>query len=199
MTRSTYRYVSRSILVRSRDSFLGNASFHLRLGRQRRMSSLEPLDKMEMQTHQQEHHHLHMILGEERCDPQYTYENGPRRASNWPGLCTTGKMQLLKFPDNYWLTVGKKPSFLSEVHFRAPSENAVNGKRARMSIQLGKLCSAPRKGAGVQRMKVPLGKLSVQLHSYRATPLSNRRWRSLGMKRGERPLSESAGRNASES
>jgi len=43
---------------------------------------------------------------------------------------------LLKFPDNYWLTVGKKPYFLSEIHFREPGENAVNGKRPRMSIQL---------------------------------------------------------------
>jgi carbonic anhydrase len=42
---------------------------------------------------------------------------------------------VLKFPDNYWLTVGKKPYNLAEVHFREPGENAVNGKRPRMSIQ----------------------------------------------------------------
>ena len=42
---------------------------------------------------------------------------------------------LLKFPDNYWLTVGKKPYFLTELHFRAPGENAVNGKRPPLSIQ----------------------------------------------------------------
>ena len=42
---------------------------------------------------------------------------------------------LLKFPDNYWLTVGKKPYNLTEFHFREPGENAVNGKRPRMSIQ----------------------------------------------------------------
>jgi carbonic anhydrase len=42
---------------------------------------------------------------------------------------------LLKFPDNYWLTVGKKPYNLAEVHFREPGENAVSGKRPRMSIQ----------------------------------------------------------------
>jgi carbonic anhydrase len=42
---------------------------------------------------------------------------------------------LLKFPDNYWLTVGKKPYNLTELHFREPGENAVNGKRPRMSIQ----------------------------------------------------------------
>jgi carbonic anhydrase len=42
---------------------------------------------------------------------------------------------LVKFPDNYWLTVGKKPYFLSELHFREPGENAINGKRPRMSVQ----------------------------------------------------------------
>jgi carbonic anhydrase len=42
---------------------------------------------------------------------------------------------LLKFPDNYWLTVGKKPYNLSELHFRVPGENAVGGKQPRMSIQ----------------------------------------------------------------
>jgi len=43
---------------------------------------------------------------------------------------------LTRFPDNDWLKVGKAPYFLSELHFRAPGENAVNGKRPRMSIQL---------------------------------------------------------------
>jgi len=42
---------------------------------------------------------------------------------------------LLKFPDNYWLTVGKKPYNLTEIHFREPGENALRGKRPRMSIQ----------------------------------------------------------------
>jgi len=42
---------------------------------------------------------------------------------------------LLKFPDNYWLKVGKKPYNLSEIHFREPGENAVDGKRPRMSVQ----------------------------------------------------------------
>ncbi len=42
---------------------------------------------------------------------------------------------LVKFPDNYWLQVGKKPYNLTELHFREPGENAVNGKRPRMSIQ----------------------------------------------------------------
>jgi carbonic anhydrase len=42
---------------------------------------------------------------------------------------------LVKFPDNYWLQVGKKPYNLTELHFREPGENAVDGKRPRMSIQ----------------------------------------------------------------
>jgi carbonic anhydrase len=43
---------------------------------------------------------------------------------------------LLKFPDNYWLTVGKKPYFLTELHFQVPGENAIDGNRPRMSVQL---------------------------------------------------------------
>jgi len=122
--------------------------------------------------HGQEHHHLHMAVGEEKCEPKFTYEEGPYGPSHWPGPCNTGKMQapidiqsakklpiydlkfnyqpadldivndcnqyriLVKFPDNYWLTVGKKPYFLTELHFREPGENAVSGKRPRMSIQL---------------------------------------------------------------
>ncbi len=42
---------------------------------------------------------------------------------------------LVKFPANYWLTVGKKPYNLSELHFREPGENAVRGNRPRMSVQ----------------------------------------------------------------
>lgn len=42
---------------------------------------------------------------------------------------------LVKFPDNYWLVVGKKPYNLTEIHFREPGENAVKGKRPRMSVQ----------------------------------------------------------------
>ena len=119
-----------------------------------------------------EHHHLHLPLGEEKCEPKFTYEEGPHGPSHWPGLCTTGKMQapidiqqsaqlriydltfnyqpadldiindcnhyrvLVKFPDNYWLTVGKKPYFLTELHFREPGETAIDGKRPRMSVQL---------------------------------------------------------------
>jgi len=136
----------------------------------------QPPEKVEPGQHgehgKKEHHHLHVILGEEKCDSQFTYEEGPRGPSHWPELCNTGKMQapidiqhaeklriydlkfnyqpadldiindcneyriLVKFPDNYWLTVGKKPYFLTELHFREPGENAVNGQRPRMSIQL---------------------------------------------------------------
>lgn len=40
------------------------------------------------------------------------------------------------FPDNYWLRVGKKPYFLTDIQFREPAEFAVNGKRAAMAVQL---------------------------------------------------------------
>lgn len=43
---------------------------------------------------------------------------------------------LVRFPDNDWLKIGRKPYFLTELHFRQPGENAVNGKRPRMSIEL---------------------------------------------------------------
>jgi carbonic anhydrase len=43
---------------------------------------------------------------------------------------------LVRFPDNHWLKVGRKPYFLTELHFRQPGENAVNGIRPRMSVEL---------------------------------------------------------------
>jgi carbonic anhydrase len=43
---------------------------------------------------------------------------------------------LVRFPDNDWLKVGRKPYFLTELHFRHPGENDVNGWRPRMSVQL---------------------------------------------------------------
>jgi|SRR5271166_2421983 len=132
----------------------------------------EPSETMDHGQHaQHDHHHLHMPLGEEKCAPTFTYDDGPLGPSHWPGVCATGKMQapidiqqaeklriydlkfnyqqadldvindcnqyriLVKFPDNYWLTVGKKPYFLTELHFRVPGENAVKGKRPRMSVQ----------------------------------------------------------------
>jgi carbonic anhydrase len=41
-----------------------------------------------------------------------------------------------RFPDNLWLKVARKPYRLSEIVFHAPAENAVNGQRAPMSLQL---------------------------------------------------------------
>jgi len=133
-----------------------------------------PPEKVEPGQHQhgKEHHHMHLFLGEEKCEPTFTYQDGARGPSHWPELCSSGKMQapidiqsaeklpinnlkfnyqpadldiindcnqyriLVKFPDNYWLMVGKKPYNLAEIHFREPGETAVNGKRPRMSIQL---------------------------------------------------------------
>jgi len=42
----------------------------------------------------------------------------------------------LRFPENQWLKVARKPYRLSEIDFHEPAENAVNGKRAPMSIEL---------------------------------------------------------------
>lgn len=42
----------------------------------------------------------------------------------------------LRFPQNYWLKVGKKPYRLSEVRFREPGETAVNGQRPQMALEL---------------------------------------------------------------
>jgi carbonic anhydrase len=132
----------------------------------------QPPEKMQPGQHPQHaHHHLHLPMGEEKCELKYAYDEGPLGPAHWPGLCNSGKMQapidiqrprkmpadqlkinyeaadldiindcnryrvLVKFPDNYWLVVGKKPYDLAELHFREPGENAVNGKRPRMSIQ----------------------------------------------------------------
>ena len=119
----------------------------------------EPPEKVQPgQQQHHEHHHLHMTMGEEKCEPKFTYEEGPLSPSHWPGLCNTGRMQapidiqhaeklridtlkisyqpadldiindcnqyriLVRFPDNYWLTVGKKPYNLTELHFREPGD-----------------------------------------------------------------------------
>jgi carbonic anhydrase len=42
----------------------------------------------------------------------------------------------VRFPDNQWLKLARKPYRLSEIDFHEPAENAVNGKRSPMSIQL---------------------------------------------------------------
>ena len=54
----------------------------------------EPPKKVEPGQHgQHEHHHLHMTMGEEKCDPKFTYDEGPLGPSHWPELCNTGEMQ----------------------------------------------------------------------------------------------------------
>jgi carbonic anhydrase len=108
----------------------------------------------------------------DKCDPKFSYAEGPHGPSHWEGVCTTGQMQApidiqhadklrlapmkyeyqpaeldiindcnhyriqVRFPDNFWLKVGKKPYFLSELHFHEPGENAVNGKRPAMAIHM---------------------------------------------------------------
>jgi carbonic anhydrase len=42
----------------------------------------------------------------------------------------------VRFPENLWLKVARKPYRLSEISFHEPGENAVHGKRSPMSIQL---------------------------------------------------------------
>lgn len=41
----------------------------------------------------------------------------------------------VRFPDNKWLRVARKPYRLSEIVFREPGETAINGKRPAMSLQ----------------------------------------------------------------
>jgi len=42
----------------------------------------------------------------------------------------------VRFPENQWFKVSRKPYRLSEIDFHQPEENAVNGKRSPMSLQL---------------------------------------------------------------
>lgn len=134
---------------------------------------LEQPEKVQPGQHQHHGgHHMNIPMGEEKCAPQFTFEEGPKGPGHWGEVCSSGKMQspidiqnpkklpinnlkfayqpadldvindcnqyrlLVRFPDNNWLTVGKKPYFLSELHFKQPGENAVDGKRPRMSVQL---------------------------------------------------------------
>lgn len=131
----------------------------------------QPPEKLEHGQHPA-HHHLRLQLGEEKCAPTFTYDEGPQGPNHWPNLCSSGKMQspidiqsaqklstiealkiayqpvdleivndcnkyriLVKFPDNLWVRLARKPYNLAEIHFREPGETAVNGKRPRMSIQ----------------------------------------------------------------
>ncbi len=128
--------------------------------------------------HPEQHQHGHGMNTpsgvSDRCEPTFTYHDGPQGPRHWDGVCTTGRMQTpiditktvkvpvpplqsldfryqpaaldvvndcnkyqlkLRFPDNLWLTVGRKPYRLSEIDFHAPGENAVDGQRAPMSLQ----------------------------------------------------------------
>jgi carbonic anhydrase len=42
----------------------------------------------------------------------------------------------VRFPENHWLKVARKPYRLSEIDFHEPGENAVDGKRPAMSLEL---------------------------------------------------------------
>lgn len=111
----------------------------------------------------------------DKCEPTFTYDDGPRGPSHWEGLCTTSHMQTpiditntekiafpllpplffnyqpadldivndcnnyelkVRFPVNKWLKYRRKPYRLSEIRFHEPGENAINGKRPPMSLQL---------------------------------------------------------------
>ena len=128
---------------------------------------------------QHEHQHGHEMNipsgASEKCEPNFTYEEGPQGPSHWEGVCNTGHMQTpinitspqivpipplpplqfkyqpadldivndcnqyqikVRFPDNQWLRVARKPYRLSEIDFHEPGENAVNGTRAPMGILL---------------------------------------------------------------
>jgi carbonic anhydrase len=67
------------------------------------------------------------------------------------------------FPDNFWLKVGKKPYFLTQVHFHEPAEHAVNGKRAAMAIHLVHL--SPESNFLVIEVPVVVGKENAAIKS----------------------------------
>jgi carbonic anhydrase len=127
--------------------------------------------------HQHQHgHQMNLPSGASpKCEPNFTYEEGPRGPDNWEGVCTAGHSQSpvditrlgkmpspslaqlefhyqpadldmvndcnhyrikVRFPENFWLKVSRKPYRLSEIVFHEPGEHAVNGKRPPMSLQL---------------------------------------------------------------
>lgn len=126
-----------------------------------------------------QHQHAHQMNtpsgASDKCEPKFTYEDGPRGPGHWEGLCNTGHSQApiditktekmtspplapllfkyqpaeldmvndcnkylikVRFPGNQWLKVARKPYRLSEIDFHEPGENAVNGKRPAMSLEL---------------------------------------------------------------
>ncbi len=124
--------------------------------------------------HQHQHaHQMNLPSGaSDKCEPKFSYEDGPLAPSHWQGVCNTGHSQSpvnitstkkmpipplefhyqpadldmvndcnkylikVRFPENMWLKVARKPYRLSEIDFHEPGENAVNGKRPPMSLQL---------------------------------------------------------------
>ena len=109
----------------------------------------------------------------DKCEPKFTYDDGPMGFSHWQGVCTTGHSQSpvditktqkmptlapllmsyqpvdldvvndcnhyrikVRFPNNKWLKVNRKPYRLSEIYFHEPGETAINGKRPVMSLEL---------------------------------------------------------------
>ena len=135
----------------------------------------QPPEEFEQHQHQQGHEMNTPSGASDKCEPRFTYEDGPRGPSHWEGVCNTGHMQTpiditqaekvpipplpplefryqpadldvvndcnkyqlkVRFPENLWLKVARKPYRLSEIDFHEPAENAVNGKRSPMSIQL---------------------------------------------------------------
>ena len=128
--------------------------------------------------HQHQHgHQMNLPSGaSDKCQPQFTYEDGPSGPDSWGGVCKTGHAQSpvdiviktektpsqsfaplefhyqpadldmvndcnhylikVRFPENFWLKVSRKPYRLSQIVFHEPGEHAVNGKRPAMSLQL---------------------------------------------------------------
>ena len=125
------------------------------------------------------HQHAHQMNipsgASDTCEPQFTYEEGPRGPGHWQGVCASGQMQSpiditktekmsipplaplefhyqpatldmvndcnhyrinVRFPGNLWFKFARKPYRLSEIVFHEPGENAVNGKRPPMSLEL---------------------------------------------------------------
>jgi len=135
----------------------------------------QPPEKLDPHQHQHSHQMNTPSGVSDKCEPKFTYEEGPSGPSHWAGVCNTGQTQSpvditsskkmpipplaplefhyqpavldmvndcnkylikVRFPDNLWLKVARKPYRLSEIDFHEPGENAVNGKRPPMSLQL---------------------------------------------------------------
>lgn len=128
------------------------------------------------QLERQRGHQMNTLSGSsDICEPDFTYDEGPRGPSHWEGVCNSGRMQApiditnsekvpipplpplefsykpadldlvndcnkyeikARFPPNQWLKVARKPYRLSEIAFHEPGENAVNGQRPPMAIDL---------------------------------------------------------------